>query len=260
MLYTQIRYAEEARKLYRLRHLLSRRGRPGIHSQLGFPEYNEQLRRIKNALKQEHVLDRNGRFIENGPNVWLANLALVAKPEETKVLGNRVPYNIFLALAVNPAKPLRGLPRKLKTDPHVTTAATRRMLKAGLIRRAGNAVIPDEHVRDWLLEYIELAKAYAYATGDLFYLFRAVPGYIGGPRAYFDQNYEPGRPIGPTKMSIVTYEPFVGVWKEILRDVRYFKEYPKPITVEPTAAPNGSTWVDSLPYDKRSSFQLRSGR
>jgi hypothetical protein len=251
LLYTQIHYAEEVRKLYKLRHLLAHRGRPGIHSQLGFQEYNEQLRRIKNSLKHEGVLDRNGRFVENEPNVWLANLPLLASREKTVVLGDRVPYSVFLALALNPTKTPRGLSRKLKIDSHVVSAALRRMLGAGLLMKTGNATVVDKRIADWLLRYIELAKAYAYATGDVSRLFSAIPAYIGGPRAFFDQRYEPGRPIGPARMKIVTYEPFQRVWEEIVRDVRYFSEYPKEVRIEIATHRFDPKWVGPLPYENR---------
>jgi len=256
LLYTQIHYAEEVRKLYRLRHLISRRSRPGVSAQLGFKEYNEQLRRIKNILKKERVLDRRGRFVENEPNTWLAHLPILADRTKTRVLGERVPYEIFLALALDSKATSRELPKMLKVDRHVTGAAIKRLSEAGLLEKKPRGdLIPDARVRDWLLRYVDQAKAYAFATGDIYYLFSAVPAYIGGPRAYFDQNYLPGRPAGPPRMEIVTYPPFQEAWEAIVKDVRYFRDYPKAVTVEPNADPHESVWIDSLPYKRRPSVE-----
>jgi hypothetical protein len=256
LLYTQIRYVEEVRTLYRLRHMLASHGRPEIHSRLGFSKYSEQLRRIKNILKQEHVLDRTGRFVESEPNIWLARLPLVADRRRTRLLGYRLPYNVFLALTVTPRMSLKDLPRDLKVDAHSTALAMERMSKAGIITKDTDHVKIDGRLSEWLLRYIELAKSQAKATDDISYLFRAIPSYITGPRAFYDLHYEPGRPIAPADMVVATYEPFRSLWGGILRDIPYFQEYPHKVTIG-SAGRFDVTWVDGLPYERGAKLQKR---
>ena len=251
MLYTQIRYAEEVRTLYRLRHVLASRGRPEIHSRLGFPKYNEQLRRIKNVLKQEHVLDRQGRFVESEPNIWLSRLPVVADRWKTRVLGHKIPYSVFLSLTAGTETTLKGLPGELKVDAHSAALAVERMLEAGVIvEDRDGEMTADDKTGEWLLRYIELAKSQAKATGDISYLFRAVPAYISGPRAFYDLHYEPGRPMAPADMTVATYEPFRSLWESIVREVPYFQEYPHTVTVG-HAERFEVTWANGLPYERR---------
>ena len=258
MLYTQIRYADEVRTLYRLRHMLASRGRPEIHSRLGYAKYSEQLRRIKNILKMEHVLDRAGRFVESEPNIWLARLPLVADRRKTRVLGHKIPYGVFLTLTVDPRAILKDLPRRLKNDAHSTSLALKRMSKAGIITKDGDSAKVDGKLSEWLLRYIGLAKSQAMATGDISYLFRTIPSYITGPRAFYDLHYEPGRPMAPADMVVATYEPFRGLWEGFVRDVFYFQEYPHKVTI--TISPvevSDVIWVNGLPYERRAKLQKR---
>lgn len=250
MLYLQIRYAEEARTLYRLRHVLASRGRPEIHSRLGYPRYNEQLRRIKNVLKQEHVLDRQGRFVESEPNIWLSRLPVVADRRKTQTLGHRIPYSVFLALTVDIRTSLKVLPKALKIDSHSTALAVERMKKTGVIARGRDGVTADGKLSEWLLRYIELAKSHAKATGDISYLFRAIPAYIAGPRAFYDLHYEPGRPIALADMIVATYEPFRRLWESVVSDIPYFQEYPHTVKLG-DAGRFDVTWVNGLPYERR---------
>ncbi len=254
MLYEQIRYAEEIRKLYRLRHLLLQRRHPAIDFLLGYSKGSMQFYRIKKALQAERLLDREGRFIENAPNLWIAELALYASREQTKALGHKVPYGIFLAVALqSPTGTTVKLPRDLLFKRQTVHYALNGLLTVKVLRKSNEQgiVTADEKLRNWLLRYVDLAKSHADATGDVSYLFSAIPAHIGGSAAHYTVNYEPGRPIGPSDMVIETYKPFRTLWKSLVKDVRYFREYPKKVEVD-LARPNAEiVWVGGIPYHSK---------
>lgn len=258
MLYEQIRYAEEIRKLYRLRHILTHRPHPAIDSLLGYSKKDTQFRRIKKTLQKERVLGQNGRFVENEPNLWMAELALFASKDQTKTLGHRIPYSIFLVASLQPAG--KVAPANLSKDLLVSRQTIRYSLNeliAVNILKSENqgTMIADDKLRRWLVKYIDLAKSYADVTGDISYLFNTVPAHIGGPAAFYSTNYEPGRPIGRSEIEIETYKPFSPVWKSLTQDVRYFKEYPKQVRVE-IASPNEDlVWSGGIPYHRVSSIR-----
>ncbi|MDG7016704.1 MAG: hypothetical protein JRM82_04935 [Nitrososphaerota archaeon] len=251
MLYRQIRYAIEARKLYRLRHLLSRPRHPDIGSLLGFSKYSKQFYRIKNVLKDERILDSEGRFVENTLNLWVTELPLSASREQTNVLGHRIPYDVFLTTAIRSQTTVRGLPAELAIDRHNLSDAVGRLLRAKLLNKDGHQVVAHDKVQNWLLRYIELSKAYADTTSDVSYLFNAIPAYIGGPRAHYAMSYEPGRPIGPSDMVIATYGPFRNLWESLVKEVRYFKEYPRKVEVGLASPSDEIVWVNGIPYGKK---------
>ena len=67
MLYTKIRYAEQIRKLYKLRHLLEYDRHPDLGPRLGYTKNNRQFYILKKKLKTEKILDKDGRFIGHQP-------------------------------------------------------------------------------------------------------------------------------------------------------------------------------------------------
>lgn len=260
MLYDQIRYVEAIRKLYRLRHLLVRRTHPDLGSRLGYPKYSKQFYRVKRKLLEEGILDKQGRFADNLPNLWLAEMPLHARNrQQTEVLGDRVPYSVFLALALDsPAKP-GELSRGLNLNRKAVYDAARKLEKAGLVRREDSVISVDraEPVYGWVLRYIEVCRMHADTVGDISILFNVVPACISGPQAYHTVNYEPGRPAGPADMLIVTYRPFVKFWESVISQIRYFKEYPKKIEIGLAKSTDGIIWIDRFPYDKKAKTALR---
>jgi hypothetical protein len=254
MLYEQIRYAEEIRRLYKLRHLLLHARRPAIDALLGYPKNSTQFYRIKKALQATHVLDGQGRFVENPPNLWIAELALNANRAQTKALGNKVPYTIFLAATLEPRTTIRVLPRELFVKRQTVHKALNRLLRVKAVSkksRNGTLIVTDEKLRNWLLRYIDLSKSHADATGDISYLFGAVPAHISGAAARYAVNYEPGRPIGPSDMVIATYKPFQSLWESLVKEVRYFKEYPKKVEVGLANPYDEIAWIGGIPYNKK---------
>jgi hypothetical protein len=230
MLYEQIRYAEEIRRLYKLRHLLHHARRPAIDALLGYPKNSTQFYRIKKALQATHVLDGQGRFVENPPNLWTAELALNANRAQTKALGNKAPYTIFLAATLEPQTTTKALPRELFVKRQTVHKALNRLLRVKAVSKMSGdetLIVTNEKLRTWLLKYIDLSRSHADTTGEVSYLFGAVPAHITGPAALYAVSYEPGRPIGPSEMVIATYKPFQNVWESFVNEVRYFKEYPK---------------------------------
>ena len=251
MLYQQIRYAVEIRKLYKIRHLLIRRRHPAIDSLLGFSKSSMQFYRIKKTLRTEGVLDREGKFIENTPNLWMAELALQASREQTKTLGHEVPYSMFLAAVLQP--PTGITTRELSGDLHIARQTIHYALKelqsARVLKSAGRGkVTVEEKLRDWMLRYLDIAKSFVDTTGETFYLFNMIPSHIGGAAARYVVKYEPGRPLGPSDMKIETYKPFLAVWESLIRDVRYFREYPRKVELDLAKPDEKIIRIGGIPY------------
>ncbi len=259
MLYEQIRYAEAVRKLYRLRHLLTEEAHPDIGSRLGYPKYSKQFYRVKRKLQEEGVLDKQGRFAENLPNLWFVELPLHASKEHIKILGEKVPYNVFLAAFMDSPAIAGGLSKELNFNTKAVYNSIDKMRKAELVTKENSKIYINKEIRvySWLSRYIELCRTYADTTNDISVLFRTVPAYISGPQAYYMLNYEPGRPIGPAEMIIMTYKPFLGFWESAVMQIRYFKEYPKSIDVNVAKATDEIIWIDRLPYSKKAKATVR---
>lgn len=254
MLYDQIRYGEVIRKLYKLRHLLVHKAHPDLGSRVGYSKYSKQFYRITRKLVEEGILDKQGRFVENLPNLWLTELPIRATGKQIGALGNRVPYNVFLAVSIDSPKKAGELFRELNLNNKATYLAIGKLKKARLIRMEDSLISAqkEESVYDWLLRYLDLCKTYADTTGDISILFNAVPAYISGLHAYYMVNYEPGRPMGPADMTIITPKPFVKLWKTVIKEVRYFRDYPKRIEIAFAKSKGRIIWIDRLPYSKTS--------
>ena len=231
VLYREIRYAEEIRKLYRIRHSIAKPGHKEIGSLLDFPKYSKQFYRIKGALKDDQILSRMGAFIENAPNLWVVRLPLRASREQTKALGHRIPYMVFLAACLTRETTSARLAMEFFVDKHSVFAAANRLRDVGVLRKTRRSKTPDQGLRKWLLKYISLAKDHADTTGDLSYLLGAVPAYVSGPAAHLATTYVPGAPVGPRDMVIATYAPYRRFWGSLIRDGDYFKEYPKRVEI-----------------------------
>lgn len=252
MLFEQIRYAEITRKLYRLRNLLVHKAHPDVGSRVGYSKYSKQFYRIKKKLTEEGVLSREGRFVDNILNLWLVEIAFHATKEQQKVLGNRVPYNVFLAVSLNSPKKTSDLTREINFSRKAIYLAVNKLEKAGLIKSDDSMIFPqkEEKAYNWLIRYLDLCKTYADTTNDISILFNTVPAYIGGPQAHYIVNYEPGRPAGPADMSIITFKPFVNFWESAIREISYFRDYPKHVTVSLAKPKDRIVWIDKLPYKR----------
>jgi len=251
VLYEQLRYAEVVRKLYKLRHLLSHKAHPDIGSRVGYQKYSKQFYRIKKNLVKEGILDREGRFIENILNLWLVELPIDADSNQIKVLENRIPYTLFLSLCFDSPKKSGDLSKEFNLNRMSAYLAIEKLKKAGLIRSEDSAIVaPGGGVHRWLLRYLSLCKTHADTTGDISSLFNTVPAYIGGKQAYYMANYEPGRPVGPSDMTVITFRPFMKFWESAIKEISYFRDYPKNVEITLAKPKDHIMWVDKLPYKK----------
>lgn len=250
MLYDQIRHADAVRKIYRLRHLLTQKNPPDLGSRLGYPKYSKQFYRVKGRLKREGVLDGHGRFVESLPNLQLAEMPLHASKEQIGVLGNMVPYCLFLGLVADSPKGAGDLIRGFHFSRGAVYRSLERMEGSGLVRMEDSvAVAEDGPANEWLARYVEVVRASIRASGDIAILFNTIPAYIGGPHAYYATNYEPGRPAGPADVLVLTYAPLLDLVRSMVRDSRYFREYPKRVEVRATGGVEAE-WIGRIPYDK----------
>lgn len=251
MLFEQLRYAEIIRKLYKLRHLLVHKAHPDIGSRVGYPKYSKQFYRITKKMVKEGILDKEGRFVENLLNLWLVELPLNATNSQIEALGNRIPYTVFLSLCLDSPKKSGEISKELKLNRMSAYLAVEKLKKAELIRAEDSAILAqEEKMYRWLLKYLDLCKTYADTTGDVSPLFSTIPAYIGGPHAYYMTNYKPGSPIGPSDMTIITFKPFMRFWESVIREIGYFREYPKNVGINLAKPKDRIVWIDKLPYKK----------
>ena len=235
MLYEQIRYAGDIRRLYKISHLLAQKRPPDIGTRLGYPKYSKQFYRIKSRLRREGIISSSGTFVENPPNLHMAAMAMRVDAAQIRVLGHRIPYVLFLTLAT-------GLPRKAS---HMASGcrfsrkavydALGRLEQAGLVRRNGHVAIAEEEennpARTWLAEYLEAVMVWTDTSGDTSILFNTIPSYVGGPHMHRLSHYEPGAPMGPVRMHIFTYGPLLGLMEMMVNKIRYFRDRPKGVSV-----------------------------
>lgn len=251
MLYEQLRYAEVVRKLYKIRHLLVHKDHPDIGSRVGYQKYSKQFYRIKKNLAKEGILDREGKFVENILNLWMVELPIDADNNQIKVLGNRIPYTLFLSLCLDSPKKSGELSKDLNLNRMSAYLAIEKLKKTELISSEDSLIVAlGGEVHRWLMRYLELCKTYADTIGDISPLFNTVPAYIGGKQAYYMANYEPGRPVGPSDMEIITFKPFVNFWESVIKEISYFKDYPKTVEIGLAKPKDSVVWIDRLPYKK----------
>lgn len=259
MLYDQIRYAEVIRKLYRLRHLLVRSSHPDLGSRLGYTKYSKQFYRVKRKLLELGILDKQGRFVDNLPNLWLAELPLHANKEQLSILGNQVPYSVFLATIIDSPKKTGALAKELNFNRMAVYKALKKLEKVELVMTEDSTISAKEgELYRELLRYIDLCKTHADATGDISVLFKTIPAYISGSQAYYMIHYQPGRPVGPAHMRITTWKPFLKFWEHIIDQISYFRDYPKDIDVNLAKTTDEIVWIDTLPYNKKASIILEA--
>ncbi|KEQ57434.1 Sugar-specific transcriptional regulator TrmB protein [Marine Group I thaumarchaeote SCGC RSA3] len=254
MLYNKIRYSNRIRKLYRLRNLLDQGKHPEIGSRLGFSKYSKQYYDFIKSLQKERIIDKNGSFVEKPTNIWVTEFQLIIESElESRVLGSRNPYLVYLALVLNNSLELDELIKNLQMSKRSVYDAIDKLDKINLITKTKQnqlQAISGTDIFIWFEKYLALCIREADSTGEISLLFDCVPAYIDGPHAYYLLNYEPGRPVGPSDMIIRTYKPYEVFWKTVTKEVQYFKKFPKKIWITHSRQEDEIIYQDNIPYNK----------
>jgi|GEM_PF-2267742 len=251
MLYTKIRHAETIRTLYRLRNVLAHEYHPEIGSKLGFAKFSGHYYRLMKKLQEEKILDSEGRFVETTTNSWLVELPTIVEPVILKILGNRIPFLIYLAFTIGWSTSSGRIIKELFLTRSSTHNALTKLGMHNLIEKTdSDFLVRGEPFHRWLRRYLQLCKTQADIKNDIAILFDTVPAYVDGDQAYYLLNYEPGRPIGPANMIIKTHEPFFSFWKSAINEIRYFKEYPKNVQLEVITKNEKILWLNGIPYNK----------
>lgn len=248
MLYEQIRHARTIRYMHKIRHQLVQKNRPSLGERLGYPKYSKQFYRVKSLLIKENVINRRGEFIQSLPNMHVAKMPLRVEEDQIRVLGSRVPYCLFLALADGASGRAGTLARELRFSRKAVYDSLDRMRGAGLVNMSGSAATASNGpAHQWLMEYLGLLVAWIDASEDTSVLFNTIPAHVGGPLARYLLDYEPGRPMGLADMRIFTYEPFLGLVASIAKRSRYFMRYPKRVEIS-IAYDGHPEWINGVPY------------
>lgn len=254
MLYEQIRHAEVIRKMYRMRHLMGQKKPPDMGTRLGYPKYSKQFYRIKSKLREAGIISSRGTFVESLPNMHVVVMPLRVDRRQISVLGNRVPYFLFLALVADSPRRGADLARECRVSAKAARDALKRMVGAG-IARVDNGVagaVEDSPAYAWLAGYLAAARSWMDVSGDTSVLFNAVPSYVGGPHARHLLDYEPGSPMGSAEMKIFTYKPFLGLMESIVRESLHFGSRSRRVSVG-LAGDDSPQWIGGIPYLKDAS-------
>ena len=219
--------------LNRYGNMLTLKRPPDIGTRLGYPKYSKQFYRIKSRLKKEGIISSRGTFVESLPNLHMAAMAMRVDAAQISVLGYRIPYVLFLALATGPPRRVSSMASECRFSRKAVYDALERLEQAGLVRRDGhvNTAVEDSSARVWLAEYLKAVVAWIDASGDASVLFNTIPSYMGGPHMHRLSHYESGAPMGPAEMHIFTYGPLLGLMEEMVKKIRYFRDHPKDVSV-----------------------------
>jgi len=252
MLYDQIRYADEVRTFYRLRNRPVRTVNSGIVQSLGYSKYSNYFYMVKRRLKEDEVIDKDGKFVENPPNAWLARLPEEVDDKARETLGYKTPYIVFLAAMLQSHLQLGELSNGLDLSRRSVYSAASRLVGADLLQKDGTRIsVAESPVKNWLSKYLATCLNHADISGDISILFRTVPAYIDGPRSYYAIHRVSGMPIGRADMVIVAPKLLVGFWEGAVRSIRYFREYQKKVEVSATVRNAEVVWVDKLPFNAK---------
>ncbi len=259
LLYDLLRVAPKVELLYKLRgtgdgarRLLSQR--------IGYSGRTGAYKNLRRILTREGILNKDGAFIESGPNVWLARLGEhVANTQVAVCIGRRVPYMIFLALVLNEDSNLNSnyrLARELKIPVTSLYGGVRYLVRKGLMEQGRLSVADRESPRQlqsWLRRYLDLTIQHANLTHESSKMFQAVPAHIDGLEAVQRVQYTAGMPIGPAPMVIRTYLPYRSFWMRALSEVDDFRDRSAVVSVGPTLARADAeiVWICGLPYTSR---------
>jgi len=254
LLYDLLRIASKIQLFYRLTG--SGAGPRRFTSQrIGYAGRTGAYKNLRRTLVREGILSKEGTFVENGPNLWLARLPERVQNSQVAVyVGRRIPYMIFLAIMLNERKNFESpyrLAQELGLASRSTYAAVRLLIKRGLIEQPKLTVANVKsatQLQRWLSRYLDLTIEHANLKHDNSKMFQAVPAYIDGMEALQRVKYEPGMPIGPSPMIIRTYEPFQSFWMRAIDEVDDFRERERTVSIAPVVADGKIVWISGLPY------------
>ncbi|GEM_PF-4737921 len=259
LLYDLLRVAPKVELFYKLRGTGTGPGR--LPSQrLGYSGRTGAYKNLRRVLTREGILSEDGRFIESGPNLWLARLR--EHVEDVQVggyIGSKVSYMVFLALVLNEDSTFNSsyrLARELKIPTTSLYAGVRSLVRRGLVNQQQLSVAdkePARQLRTWLQHYLDLTIQHANLTHDSSRMFHAVPACIDGLEAIQRVQYTAGMPIGPAPMTVRTYEPYRPFWTRALSEVDDFRKRSKPVSIGPIHARSDFEviWISGLPYSSR---------
>jgi len=254
LLYDLLRSASKIELFYKLRGA-GAGPRRFTSERIGHTGRTTAYKELRRTLIREGVLSKEGVFVENGPNVWLARLPeRVQDPRVAVYVGRRIPYLIFLALVLKESKDFESpyrLAQGLRTPLTSTYAAVRLLIKRGLIEQARLEIAEmksAKKLQQWLNRYLDLTIQHANLKHDSSSMFKAVPAYIDGLEALQRVKYEAGMPIGPSPMIIRTCEAFRPFWMRALDEVDELKERSRMVSIGPSGTNNEIVWISGLPY------------
>ena len=257
MLYDLLRIASKIELFYKLRGA-GAGPRRFVSQRIGYSGRTNAYKNLRRHLIREGILSKEGFFIENGPNVWLARLP--ERVEDSKVsvyIGRKISYMIFLALTLNRDKELESsyrLAQDLSIAPSSMYDAVSLLIKRGLVEQRRLTISDRKSTRqlqEWLTRYLDLTIEHANLKHDNSKMFHAVPAYIDGLEALQRVKYEAGMPIGASPMVIRTYHPYRPFWVRALDKVDDFRERSSAVSIGPAATDVEIVWISGLPYSKK---------
>jgi len=254
LLYDLLRIVSKIGLLYKLRGA-GAGPRRLLPQRIGYSGRTGAYKNLRRRLIREGILSKEGLFIENGPNVWLARFSEhVQDPQVAIHIGRRVPYMVFLALLLNESKNLESayrLGRGLRIPLRSLYAGVKSLIEGGLLDQRKLTIANKESAtqpQSWLHRYLDLTIQHANLTHDSSRIFHAVPAYIDGLEAFQRVRYASGMPIGPAPMVIRTYASYRSFWMRALEEVDDLRERSRPVSVDLTRSDTGITWISGLPY------------
>jgi len=260
LLYDLLRNVSKIERFYNLRGTGSG-PRRFASERIGHAGRTTAYKDLRRTLIREGVLSKEGVFIENSPNVWLARLPQrVEDPQVAVYIGRRIPYLIFLALVLSEKRTFKSpyqLAKELGLAPRSAYAATSLLTKRRLIEQPNLNVAnvkSANQLQKWLSRYLDVAIEHANLRHDNSKMFQAVPAYIDGLEALQRVKYEPGMPIGPSPMIIRTYEAFRSFWMRAIDEVDDFRERERMVSIGHVATHADVVWISGLPYSSRPSL------
>jgi hypothetical protein len=258
LLYDLLRIVPRIELFYKLRGGGGAGPRRFVSQRIGYSGKTGAYKDLRRTLIREGILSKEGVFIENGPNVWLARLHEHVQDSQAAVhIGRRIPYMIFLALMLDEGRVFESsyrLARELRIARRSAYAAVTLLVKRGLIDKSRLALANRESARQlqrWLGRYLDLTIEHANLKHDSSKIFQAVPAYIDGLEALQRVKYEAGMPIGPSPMIIRTYDPFRTFWMRALDEVDDFRERSNTVSIGSVGTDNEIVWISGLPYSGR---------
>lgn len=142
MLYDLLRSVSKIELFYKLRGA-GAGPRRFTSERIGHTGRTTAYKELRRTLIHEGVLSKEGVFVENGPNVWLARLPeRVQDPRVAVYVGRRIPYLIFLALVLKEGKDFESPYRFARVEnpahKHLCRGQTLNQKRAHRTGKAGN--------------------------------------------------------------------------------------------------------------------------